>query len=254
MCPDRLAGRRVVTGDDLIVAALLLGIEQVLADREGRPGRSDRPAPQLAGRRGGPVRVDANATDDAVALGAAKAGPFGSCCDGCQSGRFGLRRWCLRECHRLAPSGVDGLVVDLCRGCHLGNLRRGRSRWERRRSAPSGGGGLAAGLGQEPLLAASSSQRQSNFESWSPLMPSVRTERPRSASEQNRRRHRRASRSICGGDGCLQPRRPGQGTGSGRHKRRTTPAPSTRAGGTSRGQSDNHQNDGTHAVQPTGLG
>src|SRR5271157_3190344 len=45
VCPHRLAGGRVVAGDDLVVTALLLGVEEVAADREGRPARSDRPAP-----------------------------------------------------------------------------------------------------------------------------------------------------------------------------------------------------------------
>ena len=37
----------LVAGDHLVVTALLLGVEEVAADREGRPARSDRPAPQL---------------------------------------------------------------------------------------------------------------------------------------------------------------------------------------------------------------
>ena len=45
--PHRLAGGHVVAGDDLVVTALLLGVEEVAVDREGRPARSDRPAPQL---------------------------------------------------------------------------------------------------------------------------------------------------------------------------------------------------------------
>src|SRR5439155_21310734 len=45
MYPHRFAGRHLVAGDDLAVTALLLGVEQVGADREGRPTRSDRPAP-----------------------------------------------------------------------------------------------------------------------------------------------------------------------------------------------------------------
>ncbi len=49
--PHRLAGGHVVAGDDLVVTALLLGVEEVAADREGRPARSDRPAPQLDRRR-----------------------------------------------------------------------------------------------------------------------------------------------------------------------------------------------------------
>src|SRR2546422_3473358 len=39
--------RSPVAGDDLVVAALLLGVEEIAADRERRPARPDRPAPQL---------------------------------------------------------------------------------------------------------------------------------------------------------------------------------------------------------------
>ncbi len=75
--PHRLAGGQVVAGDDLVVAALLLGVEKIAADREGRPARSDRPAPQLDRRRRGPVGLDPHAANDAVALRSAKAGPVG---------------------------------------------------------------------------------------------------------------------------------------------------------------------------------
>src|SRR2546426_12229436 len=48
--PHRLAGGQPIAGDDLVVAALLLGVEEIAADRERRPARADGPAPQL-GRR-----------------------------------------------------------------------------------------------------------------------------------------------------------------------------------------------------------
>src|SRR5256885_13069096 len=41
VCPHRFAGSRVVTGDQLVVATLLLRIEKVTADRKGPPARSD---------------------------------------------------------------------------------------------------------------------------------------------------------------------------------------------------------------------
>ena len=65
-CPHRLAGGQVVAGDDLVVTALLLRVDEVAADREGRPARSDRPTPQLDGRRCRPVGVDPHAANDAV--------------------------------------------------------------------------------------------------------------------------------------------------------------------------------------------
>src|ERR1700682_1249127 len=45
--PHRLTAGHVVAGDDLVVTALLLRVEEVAEDREGRPARADRPAPQL---------------------------------------------------------------------------------------------------------------------------------------------------------------------------------------------------------------
>ena len=54
--PHRLAGAHRVAGDDLVVAALLLGVEEIAVHREGRPARPDRPAPQLDRRRLAPSR------------------------------------------------------------------------------------------------------------------------------------------------------------------------------------------------------
>src|SRR5947209_2009379 len=65
--PHRLARGPVVAGHDLIVAALFLGVEEIAADREGRPAWSDRLAPQRDRRRLGPVRLDPHAANDAVA-------------------------------------------------------------------------------------------------------------------------------------------------------------------------------------------
>src|SRR5262249_31384959 len=80
------AGGRVVAGDDLVVAALLLRVEDVAPDRERRPARPDRPAPQLGRPRPRPVGRDPDAANDAVAAGAAKAEPRGG------GGRRGRRR------------------------------------------------------------------------------------------------------------------------------------------------------------------
>ena len=74
MSPHRLARCQVVAGDDFVVTALLLRVEEVAENREGRPTRSDGPAPQLDRRRLGPVDLDPYVADDAVAIGAAKPG------------------------------------------------------------------------------------------------------------------------------------------------------------------------------------
>ena len=115
--PHRRTGGRVVAGHDLVVAALLLGIDTVAMNREGRPARPDRPAPQLDRRGLGPVRLDSPAVNDAVAPGSAKAGPFGSrpkadrgadavLTDGTMgsgAGLLGSRRGCFRS--RCAGAG-----------------------------------------------------------------------------------------------------------------------------------------------------
>ncbi len=76
--PDRLARGHPITRDDLVVTALFLCIEKVPIDGERRPSWSDRPPPHFDRRRLGPVGVDAHVANDAVASGAAKAGPFDS--------------------------------------------------------------------------------------------------------------------------------------------------------------------------------
>src|SRR5262249_25125309 len=86
--PHRLAGGRLVARHHLVLAALLLGEEAVAVDREGRPARPDRPAPRLDRRGRGPVGLDPDTGDDAVAMGAAEAGPLGL-----RRRRFGGRRW-----------------------------------------------------------------------------------------------------------------------------------------------------------------
>ena len=73
--PHGLAGLQVVGGHDLVLPALLLREEAIAANREGRPARSDRPAPHLHGRRLRPVGLDPHTANDAVTFGSAKAGP-----------------------------------------------------------------------------------------------------------------------------------------------------------------------------------
>ena len=87
VAPHQLSGGGIVAGDDLLVSALLLGVEQTAGDGERRPARPDRPAPQLDRRRGGPVGFDPDAGDDAVAAGTAKAGPAGARLRRCRGAR-----------------------------------------------------------------------------------------------------------------------------------------------------------------------
>src|SRR5204862_2599249 len=73
----------LVAGHDPVFTALLLRVEKVPADREGRPTRSDRPAPQLDRWRRSPVGPDSHAANDPAALGSTKTGPiriFVRCC------------------------------------------------------------------------------------------------------------------------------------------------------------------------------
>src|SRR5205823_2283327 len=43
--PHRLAGGQVVAPDNLVASALLLGVDEIAADRERRPPRADWPSP-----------------------------------------------------------------------------------------------------------------------------------------------------------------------------------------------------------------
>src|SRR6185295_7858889 len=75
MHPHRRAGGEVVARDDLVVAALLLRVDEVAVDRERRPSGADLPPPQFNRRRLPPVAFDLQAPDDAVAIRAAEARP-----------------------------------------------------------------------------------------------------------------------------------------------------------------------------------
>ena len=119
MSPHRLAGGHPVAGDDLVVAALLLGVEQVAAHRERRPAWSDRPAPHLDRRRLRPVGLDPHAANDAVAVGSAKAGPVSSgvsvaaAVDGSSSAAFGGGAV---ACDRCWPAALRRCAAGRCCG------------------------------------------------------------------------------------------------------------------------------------------
>jgi hypothetical protein len=77
MFPHWLSSGQVVAGNDLFIAALLLGVEEIAVDREGRPARPDRPTPQLDWRRRRPIRLNPYAANDPIPIRSAKAGPIG---------------------------------------------------------------------------------------------------------------------------------------------------------------------------------
>src|SRR5262249_532534 len=74
--PHRLAGGHLIRSDDLVFTSLLLRIDDVAPNREGRPARPDWPAPQLDRRRLGPVGLDPYVVNDGVAIWSAKARPL----------------------------------------------------------------------------------------------------------------------------------------------------------------------------------
>ncbi len=254
VCPHRLAGGGVVAGDHLVVTALLLGVEEVATDREGRPARSDRPAPQLDRRRCRPVGLDPHSGDGSVAAGSPIAGPVGCRLHSCRGRRVAMRRhWLVaglgrepfhgslrRWGSRRAARNRRQLAAGLGEGLLLGSFR-GRSRRARRR--------LAAGLGEEPFLGA-----------LRPTPPELRIvvavdavgpdEHPRSAGEQDGRGHRRTPRSSrkaaagCrpGDQGEAQAREGISGEPQRPHRLVSeVPGP---------GQPDDHQDDGSQAFGP----
>src|SRR5262249_58607093 len=77
VAPQRLAGRQLVARDDLVVAALLLRVDGMAADRERRPAGADLAPPELRRRRLRPVGLNLHAGNDAVAMRSAEAGPDG---------------------------------------------------------------------------------------------------------------------------------------------------------------------------------
>ena len=88
--PHRLARAHAVAGDDLVVAALLLRVEQSpLTAKDDQPGPIGR-RHICDRRRRRPVGLDPHAADDAVAIGSAKARPLGGfhCCRPCDRDWF----------------------------------------------------------------------------------------------------------------------------------------------------------------------
>ncbi len=199
--PHRLAGGQLVAGDDLVVTALLLGVEEVAADRERRPARSDRPAPQLDRRRLRPVGLDPHAANDAVAIGSAKAGPVGSC---------------LRCRNRQPAFQVSPRLSDLRLAPPVQSALEPSPGWVLPRpalpeptEAPPARRRL--GPGAVPRESATSARRSPNRHP--PVMPPVRTQCPQpSARQQDGRDHRGAPRSGQRGDGWPPPRRRGRGS------------------------------------------
>ena len=182
--PHRLAGGHVVAGDDLVVTALLLGVE-----RSPRTAKDDQPGP--IGRRHsstggdcGPVGLDPHAANDAVALGSAKAGPLGSSRRCAESRRFGCVGFATSGFRRRRPARPERSRVAC--GSDAGSLscRHGRSSRRRRRHRRLGDRSRSSGVGVH---------RQCESEPCSPVMPPVRRSVEHSAREQDRRGHRRAA-------------------------------------------------------------
>ena len=148
MPPHRLAGVEPVAGDQLFLAALLLRVDELALDREGRPGGADRAAPQRDRRGSRPVGRDPHAADDAVAGGSAEARPVGV-----RRSRHRGRR-CRGRCRGSVGRAVGTLLGRLCswRRRSRGRLaRRSRLRFDGRLRCGRRREGLAA-LGEQPLL------------------------------------------------------------------------------------------------------
>ncbi len=225
--PHRLAGGQVVAGDDLVLAALLLGVDEVAADRERRPARPDRPAPQLDRRRGRPVGRDPHAAHGAVAPRPEEAGPIGSPVRPGQLHVRRRRRGCGRRGAGLGPGRCRGARRSFRCGPGRGSRRNSR---RRRLAAGLGAGhggrrsgrkrcrrcrneGLVGRRGQEPLLG---SRRPPPGEVVLEIAGEAvgPDQRPPQAGEQEDHDHRRAPRpggEIAGG------RRPSH-QGEGEHR------------------------------------
>ena len=80
MAPDQIAVGGFIRGDEFLFAALFLGVDEAALHGKGGPAGTDGFAPDFDGRGFGPVGGDGNAGDDAVPIGPAEAGPFGSHC------------------------------------------------------------------------------------------------------------------------------------------------------------------------------
>src|SRR5262245_45938332 len=74
--PDFRAGVGVVADDQFLVAELLLREKPIAYDGERRPSRADAMTPNFFGGILRPVRVDSDAAELGIAVGAAKARPI----------------------------------------------------------------------------------------------------------------------------------------------------------------------------------
>src|SRR5262249_55616730 len=74
--PYQLASGQLVARHDLVVATLLLGVEEIASHGEGRPTRSDGLMPELDRWAARPVRLDSYPVNNPIAIGSSKAGPI----------------------------------------------------------------------------------------------------------------------------------------------------------------------------------
>ena len=173
MPPHRLPGGEPVAGDLLLVAALLLGVDEIAAHREGRPAGSDRPAPHLDRRGRGPVGRDSSRRGrrrrDRARESPASRPPLVGC-EGAEGTVAGspVARDSRGISGAFAAAGAEGAP-------RLALSGRGHGR---RPSAFATGG--AAATGSAPACASRRSSavgvhRQRRSEAPSPRIPSVRT-------------------------------------------------------------------------------
>ena len=88
VAPHERARRNPVSADGFVAASLLLGVQNVVADRERRPAGANAPAPQLNRRSRRPVGVDLQAADDSSSIGSSEPGPVREPLDSGRPGRF----------------------------------------------------------------------------------------------------------------------------------------------------------------------
>ena len=190
--PHRLAGGDAVAGDDLVVAALLLGVEEIAADREGRPARPDRAAPQRDGRRRRPVGRDPRAANDAVAMGsrgsrasrrAPRRGP---------GLRYGSRRGLAAGSRRVAPRALS--QWPRTRSPETPRSREPRAAEGAARRPRAAAGSVDRLAGQEPFLGRRRPPPVEVRPATTPLIPPVRTSANTPHAGQDGGDHRRAPR------------------------------------------------------------
>ena len=179
MPPHRLARGHPVAGHDLVLAALLLRVEEIAVDGERRPARPDRPAPQLDRRR-----CDQSVSIRTPRTTPSRSGPRKPGHSARLTAAAGSGRFCRAAagCRRRGASAFGAWLRVLLAPALRSAARRRRGRAERlRRPACASSRSSAVGV-----------HRQWKSDRPSPLMPPVRTSIHGTAPEQDGDDHRRA--------------------------------------------------------------